>query len=125
MPLTWNISDEDRMVEVVAAGAVGLQDLERYLDTVMVAGALPYAKLLDATKGEVILDENDMMALGARMSVYNGLGPIGPLAIVVASDEARLLARLFITLSASRRPAKIFKTVNGARRWLAAAAAAP
>ena len=28
-------------------------DLERYLDAVMVAGALPYAKLLDASKGEV------------------------------------------------------------------------
>src|SRR6185369_11216926 len=82
MPLEWKISHPDRMVEAVGKGPVGLQDIERYLDDVMVSEALPYRKIFDASQATSALTDNDMMMLGARMSAYVGLGPLGPLAIV-------------------------------------------
>jgi len=121
MPLEWKISHPDRMVEAVGKGPVGLQDIERYLDDVMVSEALPYRKIFDASQATSALTDNDMMMLGARMSAYVGLGPLGPLAIVAPSTSVRQQARLFAALAPADRPLKIFKTVKAARTWLNAA----
>ena len=121
MPLQWKISHPDRMVEVVANGPTGLQDIERYLDDVMVSEALPYRKLFDLSQATSALTDDDFMMLGARMSAYVGLGPIGPLAIVAPSTSLRQQARLFAALAPVDRPLKIFKTVKAARTWLDAA----
>ncbi|TAJ36229.1 MAG: hypothetical protein EPO55_22385 [Reyranella sp.] len=116
----WTISHADRMVEAVANGHAGLQDIELYLDDVMVSDALPYRKLFDASQVTSGLGDDDMMMLGARLSAYTGLGPIGPLAIVAPATAVRQQARLFATLAPADRPLKIFKTVKAARKWLAA-----
>lgn len=120
MPLEWKIHHPDRMVEAVAKGPVGLQDIERYLDDVMVSEALPYRKLFDTSQAAAALSDDDMMMLGARMSAYTGLGPIGPLAIVAPANTVRQRARLFAALAPADRPLKIFKTAAAARKWLAA-----
>jgi hypothetical protein len=120
MPLKWTISHTDRMVEAVASGHVGLPDIERYLDDIMVSGALPYRKLFDTAQASSALGDDDMMMLGARMSAYTELGPIGPLAIVAPSTILRQQSRLFAALASADRPLKIFKTVEAARKWLAA-----
>jgi len=123
MPLEWKISHPDRMVEVVADGPVGLTDIERYLDNVMISNALPYRKIVDLSKATTsALADNDMMMLGARMSAYVGLGPLGPLAIVAPTTSVRDQARLFAALAPVDRPLKIFKTVKAARTWLDATA---
>ena len=119
MPLNWTISHTDRMVEAAASGQVGLQDIERYLDDVMVSGALPYRKLFDTSQASSALGDEDMMMLGARMSAYTELGPIGPLAIVAPSAILRQQSRLFAALAPADRPVKIFKTAEAARKWLA------
>jgi hypothetical protein len=72
MPLEWKISHPDRMVEVVAKGPVGLRDIERYLDDVMVSEALPYRKIFDVAEATSALTDDDFMMLGARMSAYTG-----------------------------------------------------
>ena len=120
MPLEWKISHPDRMVEVVANGPVGLQDIERYLDDVMVSEALPYRKIFDVAEATSALTDDDFMMLGARMSAYIGLGPIGPLAIVAPSTNLRQQARLCAALAPADRPLKIFKTAQAARTWLGA-----
>ena len=120
MSLEWKISHPDRMVEAVAKGPVGLLDIERYLDDVMVSEALPYRKIFDATEATSALSDNDMMMLGARMSAYVGLGPIGPLAIVAPATSVREQAQLFAALAPADRPLKIFKTAQEARTWLGA-----
>lgn len=120
MSLEWKIHHPDRMVEAVAEGPVGLQDIERYLDDVMVSEALPYRKLFDTSQAQSALSDGDMMMLGARMSAYTGLGPIGPLAIVAPATALRQQARLFAALAPVDRPLKIFKTAKAARKWLEA-----
>jgi hypothetical protein len=122
MPLNWKISHPDRSVEAVATGHLSLRDIERYFDDLMVSGAFPYRKLFDATEATSTVDDAEMMLLGARMSAYKGLGPLGPLAIVVPNDSLRTQAMLFSALAPADRPLKIFKTVAAARKWLDAPA---
>ena len=118
MPLEWTISHVDRTVEAVASGHVSLQEIERYLDDVMVSDALPYRKLFDASQAVSAPVDGEMMMLGARLSAYIGLGP---LAIVASATAIRQQAELFAALAPADRPLKIFKAVEAARKWLATA----
>lgn len=118
MPLHWKISHADRSVEAIATGHVGLEDIESYFDDLMVSGAFPYRKLFDTTPATSTVTDAEMMLLGARMSAYKGLGPLGPLAIVAPTSALRAQAMLFAALAPADRPLKIFKTVAAARKWL-------
>ena len=121
MPLKWTISHADKMVEATASGHVSLQDIERYLDDVMVSGALPYRKLFDASQAVSAPVDGEIMLLGARLSAYTGLGPLGPIAIVAPTITIRQQVQLFATLAPANRPLKIFQAVEVARKWLATA----
>jgi hypothetical protein len=120
MPIRWTISHDERLVMVTADGLVTLLEIEAYFDAVVVAGAQPYAKLLDASTMEVRLSDADVMAVGARMSAYvkDQKWEGGPAAFVATSRVNREFIKRFINLTASPRQAKIFQTVNEARRWL-------
>ena len=120
MPMRWTISHDERLVMVTADGLVTLLEIEAYFDAVVVAGAQPYAKLLDASTMEVRLSDADVMAVGARMSAYvkDQKWEGGPAAFVATSRVNREFIKRFINLTASPRQAKIFQTVNEARRWL-------
>ena len=66
------------------------------------------------------LSDADVMAIGARMSAYvkDQKWPAGPAAFVVTSRTNREFVKRFINLAAAPRQAKIFQTVDEARRWL-------
>ena len=49
MPIRWTISREERLVVATTEGVVTLKDIEAYLDALVVADAMPYAKLFDAS----------------------------------------------------------------------------
>ncbi|MPZ34398.1 MAG: hypothetical protein GEV13_26015 [Rhodospirillales bacterium] len=116
----WTISHDERLVMVTADGPVTLLEIEAYFDAVVVAGAQGYAKLFDASSMEVRLSDADMMAIGARMSAYvkDQRWSGGPAAFVATSRTTREFIKRFINLAASPRQAKIFQTVDEARRWL-------
>ena len=118
MPITWTIDHDQRMLTAISQGDVTLQELEDYLDAVVVAGTMPYRKLFDGTRGDWRLTDEEMMLLGARIRAYHTAGPMGPLAIVVVSEHTQGLARLFGALAAADRAIKIFRDVRAARRWL-------
>ena len=120
MPMRWTISHDERLVTVTADGPVTLLEIEAYFDALVVAGAQPYGKLLDATTLEARLSDADVMAIGARMSAYvkDQKWEGGPAAFVVTTRVNREFVNRFINLSASPRQAKIFQTVEAARRWL-------
>ncbi|MBI2736293.1 MAG: hypothetical protein HYX38_07080 [Rhodospirillales bacterium] len=106
------------MVVALAKGEVSLQDIQAYLDAVVVAEALPYRKLFDTTAASIALSDIELMTLGARIRAYIALGPIGPLAIVATSDESYWQARMFAALAEADRPVKIFRELPTARDWL-------
>ena len=118
--MRWTISHDERLVTVTADGPVTLLEIEAYFDAVIVAGAQPYGKLLDASNMEAQLSDADVMAIGARMSAYvrDQKWPGGPAAFVVRTRVNREFINRFINLTASPRQAKIFQTVDEARHWL-------
>ena len=120
MPLRWAISHDERLVTVIAGGPVTLLEIETYFDAVVVAEAQPYAKLFDANDMEVRLSDAEVMAIGARMSAYvkDQKWTGGPAAFVATSRTTREFIKRFINLAATPRSAKIFQTVDEARRWL-------
>ena len=118
MPVQWTISHPTRLVIAVAKDNLRLQDIESYLDGVVAAGALSYRKIFDTTGATVKLDEDDLMALGARIRAYIPLGPIGPLAIVATTERSYGQARMFTALAEADRPIKIFRELHAARHWL-------
>jgi hypothetical protein len=118
MPITWTISHPDRMVSVQVDGEIALADAEEYLDALVVADAMAYAKLLDCTTMVTYVDDDDMMRLGARMRAYASILKGGPLVFVVTTPEIHDYVRRYINLAAAERPVKIVKTVDQARDWL-------
>ena len=119
MPLRWEILHSEKLVHIVAEGPVTLKEMEAHFDAIMVADAMPYAKLFDATHAEPIYSDADVMAMGARLSAYTATVASGPLAVVGLSDEVETTYRRFINVSPSNRPARLFKTEAEARTWLA------
>jgi hypothetical protein len=120
VPIAWTIDHSQRLLTAVCEGNVTLRDLEDYLDAVVVAGSMPYRKLFDGARGTSAISDEEMMLLGARIRAYHDDGPMGALAIVVATEHTHGLARLFGALAAADRPIKIFRDGRAAWRWLEA-----
>jgi len=125
MPIKWTISHPDRMVMMQADGEITLPEAEEYLDALVVADAMAYAKLVDCTTMVTHVSDDEMMQLGARMRAYASVMKGGPLAFVVTSPELHDYVRRYINLAAAERPVKIVKTVDQARDWLKTQGAAP
>ena len=118
MPVQWTISQPHRLVIAVAREELRLEDIENYLDGVVVAGAMPFRKIFDMTHATVMLGDADMMALGARIRAYLKVDRLGPLAIIAVTERAYQQARLFEALADGDRPVKIFRELHLAREWL-------
>ena len=70
MPITWTISEADRLVSAHAHDPVTLQDIEALLDDVVVKDALAYRKLFDGREAIGKYDDKDVLLLGARIQAY-------------------------------------------------------
>jgi len=118
MPIHFTIDHDNRHVEARAEGEIGLEDLEAFLDAVIVQNALPYRKMFDGRLAVGKYNDHDVMMLGARISAYAAsLEPRG--AVALLANEAHVdLAKRFINLGKSGRPAKVFVLEDEARKWL-------
>ena len=120
MGIKFTIDHKARYVEARAEDVVDLKDVEAFLDAVVVQDALRYRKLLDGRGAVPKYTNDDVMALGARVSAYAQIEQRGALALVAGTDEHFELAARFINLGKSDRPAKVFRSVDDARKWLEA-----
>lgn len=118
MPLRWDIDHVAMFVHIVAEGPVTLKEMEAHFDALAVANAMGYAKLFEATDARPVYSAADVLAMGARLSAYTSTLPSGPLAVVGTGDLVRSTFRRFVNISPSKRPAKLFTTVDKARAWL-------
>ncbi|WP_422017049.1 hypothetical protein [Reyranella sp.] len=123
MPLRWEILHEQKLIHVIAEGEVTLKEMEAHFDALVVANALAYSKLFDATRLKPVYDDADVMAMGARLSAYTQNFPSGPLAVVGREESVVLAFKRFVNISPSKRPAALFSTEKKARTWLAKQAA--
>src|SRR5581483_4844184 len=124
MPIHWTISKPSKLVIAVCKDTVTREDIEGYLDALVVADVLPYRKIFDLTQATVDLPDDDMMALGARIRAYATTGKMGPLASVASTPESYERAHLFAALADAERPIRIFMQLHKARQWLDAEAPA-
>lgn len=119
MPVRWEILHPQKLVYVVIDGEVTLKQMEEHFDALVLANALGYRKLVDATSAKPVYVLDDVMTMGARLSAYTANFPSGPLAVVSATNAVRDAFKRFVNISPSKRPAKLFKTEAEARAWLA------
>jgi hypothetical protein len=118
MPITWTISEADRLVSARAQGLVTLQDIEALLDDILIKDALSYRKLFDGRDSVGKYDDKDVLLLGARISAYNSLNLTGAAAIVVGSQEQFDVALRFANIGKAKRPVRVFYSPEEARAWL-------
>ena len=118
MAIRWEALHPEKLLLVTGEGTVTLKEVEVYLDEIVTAGAMPYAKLFDATKVDPKYDDHDIMMLGARMSAYRATMKGGPLAFVVTGGPTYEAIRRYINLTPAERAVAVFKTVPEARAWL-------
>lgn len=118
MSVQWTVSHPTRLIVAVARGDLGLTDIEEYLDDVVSKDTLAYRKIFDLTHATPKLDDDALMALGARIRAYRALGEIGPLAIVATTQESYEQAHIFAALAEANRPIQVFRDLHEARRWL-------
>jgi len=119
MPLRWEILHAQRRVNIIADGAVSLKEMEQLFDAIVVAEAMAYGKLFDATRLVSTYDEDDLLQMGARLSAYASALPIGPLAFVGKTESAETVFHRVTTMSPPGRPARLFATRGAAEAWLA------
>ena len=125
MPLRWEFHHPQKLVHIVAEGAVTLKEMEEHFDAIVVANAMSYAKLFDATRATPVYDDHDVLIMGARLSAYTASLESGPLAVIGEGPALELAYRRFVNVSPSQRPAALFRTEAEARAWLAARTAGP
>ena len=118
MAIRWEALHPEKLLLVTGEGTVTLKEVEVYLDEIVTAGAMPYAKLFDATKVDPKYDDHDIMMLGARMSAYRATMKGGPLAFVVTGGPTHEAIQRYINLSPADRAVAVFTTVPEARAWL-------
>ena len=118
MAIRWEALPPEKLLLVTGEGTVTLKEVEVYLDEIVTAGAMPYAKLFDATKVDPKYDNHDIMMLGARMSAYRATLKGGPLAFVVTGGPTYEAIRRYINLTPAERAVAVFTTVPQARGWL-------
>jgi hypothetical protein len=117
--VTWTISHSEKLVIAVAEGELQHADVDKYLLALIAEGAMPYRKLFDLTFAPLSMGAAELRALGTRVAEHaRAGGAIGPLAIVVGSDLALDMARIFETQARADRPLRIFGDVVRARAWL-------
>ena len=118
MPIHFTIDHKTRFVDARFDGVLVLKDVEDFCDAIVGEDALPYRKLIDGRAATGKYDDNDVMAMGARLSAYATMGPRGALAMVPADDVSLDLTDRLINLGKGGRPAKAFRSVEEARKWL-------
>ena len=118
MPILFEIDHASQFVHARTHGVVSLQDILDYMDAVTIQDAAAYPKLFDATDGDLQLSDDDMMALGARVSAYAAYDPRGPVAAVAVSEKPVALIRRFMNLGGAQRSMRLFSSAREARAWL-------
>jgi hypothetical protein len=118
MAMTYTIDHARRFVDVKGSGDMVLQDVVDYFDALVTENGMPYRKLIDLRGVVPKMTDDDIMALGARVSAYAHLEPRGPIAVVSTARESDLFVRRFMNLGGAKRPMRLFTSIDEARQWL-------
>ena len=121
MPLHWNIDHRRRRVAATLLTTTDEQEMYAFLGEVIAQEAMPYAKIFDGTNATRWISPGRIGPIAATTRLYSrmGLGPVGPLAIVIAGQRATERAEEYVLLSDAARLVRIFGHREEAEAWLA------
>lgn len=117
VPLNWTIDSRKRLVTATASGPVTAADFAEFLEVMRGARALSYRKLFDGSKADFVMDDHEVLGVGANLR-DSQQEPLGALAVVLADESARRLARMLGILATAKRPMRLFRSRRAAERWL-------
>lgn len=118
MPVRFQVSHPERTVIGVATGIVTLKDILAFAHELEVQQALGYRKIIDVMSGQAMISEIDLAAYSERLrELPPDKRPYGPIALVT-SQENNAISQLFAKLTGQERPAKVFRSIHEARKWL-------
>ena len=118
MPIEFTIDHDKKFIHARVLGTIELKDLEGFMDAVVAGNALAYRKLFDGTKGDGTYTDGDVMTLAARAAAYATLAKRGPLALVPKAGSGAELAQRYVNVGKFSGEARIFESVDAARKWL-------
>jgi hypothetical protein len=117
MPIRWTINHSERLVDAVLDGEISQEDTTKFFDGIESADAIPYRKLIDATKTSAKIDEKILAIAGERMARNQSRSPIA--VVVPATGPIDGLARLFLLVAVVESDrARVFRDAAAARQWL-------
>ena len=120
MPIYWGVDHGAQLVSVTAAGELRKADIETYLDALESAATLSYRKIFDMGDCRLALTTDDIEGIGVRIRGFESRRPMGPLAVIAASDELYQQARQIEAVVHANRPMRIVRDAEAAHEWLAA-----
>ncbi len=118
MPIKWTISHDDKIVEFHVLPEVELDEIRACFVGLMAANAVPYRKLIDLSFASLTHGAAGIKLVGERMREIAKTMPVGPVAVVVASELAVDLVEEFNRQGSLKRPLKVFYDTKLARAWL-------
>ena len=118
MALHWTVQSHLRLVTVTAEGDVTRSDVEAYFNMSNGANIVEWRKLFDARNGRAVFTGQDVNALGVRIREAATVREVGALAFVMPEIETPELMRFLGFLAAAKRPMRLFRDIDPARRWI-------
>ena len=119
MPLHWTIDSRLQLFVAACDGNIEPTEVNQMLDAIVGANGLVFRKLFDGTHGDTKMTALEILTVGVRIrDLQNADVEHGPLAIAVPDDKYMLLSRVLGILAAARRPMRVFKDADRARKWL-------
>jgi hypothetical protein len=118
MPLRWTISEERRLVVATAEGEVASREFSAYMVDLQEHNAFGYAKLFDVSRVASAIEDRTLRGLGDMVQKHGAMGTLGPIALVVGSEEHLAKAELYIAAASANRPIRIFRDAAAAQDWL-------
>jgi len=117
MPIYMDIVPLDRVVVIVARGAVSADEIAQNAKKLVEANVPGYAKIIDVTGAASDMTPERVNGMAAALRSGREAVARGPVAFVV--DPARNgFADRFAAATGGDRPIRLFRSLHEARKWL-------
>jgi hypothetical protein len=117
MPIHLDIFHPNRIVVVVARGAITADDVVQAVREFIETGAVHYRKIIDVSLARSDIDIEQIKSIATLVRADPRAPTRGPLAFVV-DRMGNPMAHVFAELTETERPVKVFTSLHEARRWL-------
>ena len=117
MPIQLTIYQPDRLVIGRATGDITIADLVNWAREIQNAGVVQYRKIVDVIDARPVFTEQELLTFVQLVREARFDKRRGALAFV-ADPQRGEFAKLFASLDVDGRPARIFRSIHDARKWL-------